>query len=175
MRKLMTLGLLAATAGALASLPANAREFPIGGPVTAEHLEIAASYLVGIEMAPMMQNMVMGDKDVVHLETDVHAKEDNPWGYPTDAWIPYLKISYKLTKDGTPWNSSGTLLPMTAKDGPHYAKNVRMNGPGHYKVELTYASPEANGFYHHIDTETGVPGFWTKPIVETFSFDYPQK
>lgn len=173
MRKMMTLGLFTAIAP-FATLQAHAREFPIGGPVTAEHLEIASSYLVGIDMAPMPKGMVKG-KDVVHLETDVHAKEDNPWGFPTDAWIPYLNIGYKLTKDGTKWSTTGQLLPMTAKDGPHYARNVRMDGPGHYKVVLTYTSPEANGFYHHIDQETGTPGFWKKPITETFDFDYPQK
>ena len=174
MRRMITLGLLATASAALATLPAQAREYPIGGPVTAEHLEIASSYLVGIEMAPMPKGMVMGN-DVVHLETDVHAKEDNPWGFPADAWIPYMKISYVLTKDGTSWSAKGELAAMTAKDGPHYAQNVKMDGPGRYKVVLTYASPEANGFLHHVDAESGTPGFWKKPFSETFDFDYPQK
>jgi uncharacterized protein involved in high-affinity Fe2+ transport len=39
---------------------------------------------------------------------------------------------------------------------------------------LRYGSPETNGFLHHIDKETGVPGFWT-PFDETFTFTYPQK
>ena len=58
--------------GAAMSTLAQAREYPIGGPVQANDMEIASSYLVGIEMAPMPPGMVMS-KDSVHLETDVHA------------------------------------------------------------------------------------------------------
>lgn len=48
-------------------------------------MEIAVSYLVNIETTPMPSSMVMG-KDVIHLETDVHATQDNKWGFPQDAW-----------------------------------------------------------------------------------------
>jgi len=66
------------------------------------------------------------------------------------------------------------LKPMTAKDGPHYADNVKMDGPGTYKVTYALKPPEANGFYRHTDQETGVPAWW-KPFSETFTFAYPQK
>lgn len=153
--------------------PALAREYPIGGPVHAHDMEIASSYLVGVEMAPMPPGMPMGP-DVVHLETDVHATADNVWGFPDGAWIPYLPIDFVLTKKGTDWKASGHMLAMTAKDGPHYAENVKMDGPGQYTVVLTYGSPQTNGFLHHVDQETGTPGFW-KPFTETFNFSYPQK
>jgi periplasmic iron binding protein len=153
------------------AISAQAREYPIGGPVHAHDMEIAASYLVGIEMAPMTADMAMG-ADTVHLETDVHATADNVWGFPDGAWIPYLKIDWTLSKAGSSWHASGHMLAMTAKDGPHYANNVSMNGPGRYTVVLTYTSPEANGFLHHVDKETGVPGWWA-PFSETFTFDYP--
>ena len=39
-----------------------AREYFIGGPVHKNDMEIVANYLVGIEMAPMMPNMVHGPK-----------------------------------------------------------------------------------------------------------------
>jgi uncharacterized protein involved in high-affinity Fe2+ transport len=152
---------------------AVAREYPIGGPVHENDMEIAASYLVGVEMAPMPADMPMGP-DTVHLETDVHATADNVWGFPDGAWIPYLTISYTLTKQGTDWRATGRMLAMTAKDGPHYANNVKMNGPGTYTVALRYGSPEPNGFLHHVDKETGVPGFW-QDFSETFTFTYPQK
>lgn len=163
------------TAAAILALPAAAaaREFPIGGPVHAHDMEIAASYLVGIEMAPMPPGMAMGP-DAIHLETDVHATADNVWGFGDGAWIPYMKITYRLTKDGTSWSADGTMQAMTAKDGPHYANNVKMDGPGRYTVVLHYESPEANGFLHHVDKETGVPSWWA-PFDEKFSFDYPQK
>jgi len=154
---------------------AHAREYPIGGPVQAHDMEIASSYLTGIMVEPMPAGMADNMKaDTIHLETDVHATADNVWGYPDGAWVPYLSIGYVLTKDGTSWKASGTMHFMTAKDGPHYADNVQMDGPGRYTVELTYSSPEQNGFLHHVDKETGTPGFW-KPFTEKFNFAYPQK
>jgi uncharacterized protein involved in high-affinity Fe2+ transport len=160
-------------AGSVMLAPAaQAREYPIGGPVQAHNLEIAANYLVGIEMAPMVPNMPMG-AGVIHLETDVHAAADNPWGFPTDAWMPDLTIGYTLEKVGTPWHVTGRMRAMTAKDGPHYANNVKMDGAGTYKVTLRYASPETNGFLRHVDKETGVPGWW-QPFTEQFTFKYPQ-
>lgn len=63
---------------------------------------------------------------------------------------------------------------MTAKDGPHYADNVKMNGFGTYKVTYTFTPPEAKGFFRHTDAETGVPAWWV-PLSETCTFSYPQK
>ncbi|MEW9296855.1 iron transporter [Acetobacter oryzifermentans] len=155
------------------ALPAAAREYPVGGPVHAHDMEIAANYLLDIDMMPMTSDMAMG-KDTIHLETDVHATADNQWGFPDGAWVPYLKVDYTLTKKGSGWKNQGTLHPMTAKDGPHYANNVKMDGPGSYTVVFNYSSPEANGFIHHTDKETGTPGFW-QPFTESFTFEYPQK
>ncbi|WP_342628079.1 iron transporter [Nguyenibacter vanlangensis] len=159
--------------GVLRAAPALAREYPIGGPVYAHDMEIAANYLVGVEVAPMMAGMPTGPGSI-HLETDIHATADNVWGFPDGAWVPYLTITYRLTRAGSPWTATGTLHAMTAKDGPHYADNVRMDGPGTYTVEFRYGAPEANGFMHHVDKETGTPGFWA-PFGESFTFAYPQK
>jgi uncharacterized protein involved in high-affinity Fe2+ transport len=155
------------------ALPVQAREYPIGGPVQAHDMEISANYLVGIEMAPMPADMAMGP-DVIHLETDVHATADDPHGFADGAWIPYLTIDYTITKQGSDWRAAGRLLPMTAKDGPHYANNVRMPGPGTYTVTLRYAPPETNGFLRHTDAATGVPEWWS-PFTERFTFRYPQE
>jgi uncharacterized protein involved in high-affinity Fe2+ transport len=152
---------------------AFAREFFVGGPVHKNDMEIVANYLVGIEMAPKMEDMPQGP-DVIHLEADVHATADNVYGYPDGAWIAYLTINYTLTKQGSDWKTSGSLKPMTAKDGPHYADNVKMGGPGTYTVTYSFTPPEANGFYRHIDKETGVPAWWN-PFSESFTFTYPQK
>lgn len=166
-------GAVAAMAALTLCSTSWAREYPIGGPVHAHDMEVAISYLVGVEMAPMPADMSMG-ADTVHLETDVHATADNVYGFGDGAWIPYLTITYTLEKVGTDWRAAGKMLAMTAKDGPHYANNVKMNGPGRYKVTMTYASPETNGFLHHVDKETGVPGWW-QPFTEQFTFAYPQK
>lgn len=163
-----------ATATLLAvSSTAQAREYPVGGPVHAHDMEIVVNYLLGVEMAPMPPGMAMG-ADTVHLETDVHATADNLWGFADGAWVPYLTIEYRLSKLGSNWTTSGRMLAMTAKDGPHYANNVRMDGPGRYQVVLRYSNPEINGFLHHVDKETGVPGWWA-PFTEMFTFSYPQK
>src|SRR5580693_8309076 len=89
--------LLAATV-----LPALAvQEFYVGEPIVKEGMQIVPNYLTGVEMSPMPPGMSMG-KDAVHLEADVHATNAETHGFSEDAWIPYLSISYLLTKDGTP-------------------------------------------------------------------------
>ena len=153
--------------------PASAREYFVGGPVHIQDMEIVANYLVGVQMAPMSRGMVQGP-DVIHLEADVHATADNKYGYPDGAWVAYLTINYLVEKVGTPWRATGVLKPMTAKDGPHYADNIKMAGPGRYKVTYRFTSPESNGFYHHIDKETGVPGWWG-PFNTAFVFTYPKR
>jgi uncharacterized protein involved in high-affinity Fe2+ transport len=151
----------------------DAREYFVGGPVHKNDMEIVANYLVGVEMAPMSAGVAHGP-DVIHLEADVHATADNVFGYPDGAWIAYMTIAYTLEKQGSDWKASGMLKPMTAKDGPHYADNVKMSGPGTYKLTYRFTAPEANGFYRHTDRETGVPAWW-EPFSETFTFTYPQK
>jgi uncharacterized protein involved in high-affinity Fe2+ transport len=164
---------ISTVAAALAAGPAAAREYFVGGPVHKNDMELVANYLVGVEMAPMTAGMAMG-ADVIHLEADVHATADNANGYPDGAWIAYLTIKYAIEKQGAAWKSSGILKPMIAKDGPHYADNIKMDGPGTYKVVYSFEPPEVNGFYRHTDKETGVPVWW-KPFTETFTFTYPQK
>ena len=168
--------LAAAAVLATAAPAARAREYFVGGPVHQHDMEIVANYLVGVEMAPMTPGMAMGE-DVIHLEADVHATADNTYGYPDGAWVGYLTIGYTVektdAKTGAAWKASGTLRPMEAKDGPHYADNVKMDGPGTYTVTYAFQSPEANGFLRHTDMETGVPAWWA-PFSQTFTFTYPQ-
>ena len=163
--------LIAATL--LVPAAAHAREYFVGGPVHAHDMEIVANYLVGVKMAPMLPGMVSGP-DVIHLEADVHATADNVYGYSDGEWVGYLTIGYVIEKTGTTWKDSGTLRPMVARDGAHYADNVKMDGPGTYKVVYHFVSPESNGFFRHVDKETGVPAWWA-PFDETFTFQYPQK
>ena len=108
------------------------------------------------------------------MEADVHATADNVYGYPDGAWIGYLTIGYTIQKQGTTWKASGTLHPMEAKDGPHYADNVKMDGPGTYDVVYKFTPPDANGFLRHTDKETGVPAWWPQ-FSQNFTFAYPQK
>lgn len=173
MKNKTALILLGAAAIAFSSPAAMAREYFIGGPVLKNDMQIVANYLVGVEMAPMMPNMQHGP-DVIHVEADVHATADNSWGYPDGAWIGYITVGYTITKDGSNWKTTGTLKPMNAKDGPHYADNVKMDGPGKYHLTYTFSNPQQNGYYRHTDKETGIKDWW-KPFDEKFDFDYPQK
>ncbi len=164
---LATAGLIAIASGG------SAKEYFVGGPVQQHDMEIVANYLVGIEMAPITADMAHG-ADVIHLEADVHATADNVYGYPDGSWVPYLTIGYTIEKAGSDWRSTGTLRPMIAKDGPHYAENVKMCGPGEYKLTYRFESPEKQGFLRHVDQETGVPEWW-KPFSQEFTFKYPQQ
>jgi uncharacterized protein involved in high-affinity Fe2+ transport len=166
---------------ALGAMPASAREYFVGGPVKEHDMEIVANYLKGVEMAAMpgsmsgsMDGMMEHGNDTIHLEADIHATADSPYGYSDGAWIPYLTIDYDLKKLDSDWSATGKLVPMTAKDGPHYANNLNMNGPGQYRVTYRISPPAEGVFGRHIDKETGVPDWW-KPVTVTFTFKYPQK
>jgi uncharacterized protein involved in high-affinity Fe2+ transport len=176
MRKTVTLAAGALIAAQMAAPHADAREYFIGGPVQKADMEIVANYLKGIEMAPMpgvMTDMKEMGGDSIHLEADIHATADNPFGYGDGAWIPYLTVNYDLSRTGAAWHSAGKLVPMTATDGPHYATNVMMDGAGEYTLTYVIDPPDPSVFGRHIDKATGVPDWW-KPITVTFKFKYPQ-
>ena len=161
--------------GAIVLMPAlaGAAEFYIGEPVEKDGMQIVPNYLVGVEMDRMPRGAEMA-ADSVHLEADVHATKAEKHGFQEDAWIPYLTIRYTLVKSGSHFKKTGVLAPMTAGDGPHYANNVSMGGPGTYELTYTILPPSSNGFYRHIDKVTGVPDWWT-PITAHWTFTYPSK
>lgn len=169
---LATAGLLALGAAASANNPARAAEFYIGEPVVQQNLQIVPNYLVGIEMSNMPA--MKPGPDVIHLECDVHATKDEKHGFPEDAWIPYLTIHYTLAKDGSSFKATGVLLPMTAGDGPHYANNLKIAGPGTYHLTYVIDMPPKNVFLHHVDKATGVPDFGA-PVTASWTFSYPSK
>jgi periplasmic iron binding protein len=171
----LRLGAAAGLAACLLMPPslALAAEFYIGEPVVQNDLQVVPNYLVGIEMDHMPPGMEMG-ADTIHLEADVHATKTEKHGFAEDSWIPYLTIRYTLTKDGSKFKKTGALAPMTAGDGPHYANNVKMDGPGTYQLTYAISPPSANGFIRHVDKATGVPDWW-KPMTLHWTFTYPSK
>ncbi|HWY61876.1 MAG TPA: iron transporter [Rhizomicrobium sp.] len=171
----MRLLLLTLLMSAFLVAPAGAvREFYVGEPVVREGMQIVPNYLTGVEMDKMPSGMGMG-KDRIHLEADVHATSAESHGFAEDAWIPYLDIHYALTKDGQPtFKKSGILFAMTAKDGPHYANDVDMAGPGIYHLIYIISPPPSHGFIRHTDKASGVPDWW-KPINLDWTFTYPSK
>ncbi len=165
--------LAAAFAAALVASTAVAKEYPIGKPQERAAMEIGAVYLQPIEMDPPGMMRPAADSDV-HLEADIKAMKDNPNGFAEGDWIPYLAVSYVLTKLDDNKAAKGDFMPMVAKDGPHYGDNVKLMGPGKYRLSLTIAPPSANPHAHfgrHIDKETGV-GPWFKTFTVDYDFVY---
>ena len=163
-----------AVAAALAAMSASAAEYPIGKHQIQGGMEIGAVYLQPITMDPEGMMRKASDSDV-HLEADIHAVKNNPSGFAEGDWMPYLQVTYKLTKQGdAKWKSEGDLMGMVASDGPHYGDNVKLMGPGKYKLRLSVEPPGASAHAHfgrHTDKETGV-GPWFKPFAVEYEFTY---
>ncbi|MCA3865782.1 MAG: iron transporter, partial [Burkholderia sp.] len=86
-----------AVAAALAAMSASAAEYPIGKQQIQGGMEIGAVYLQPITMDPEGMMRKASDSDV-HLEADIHAVKNNPTGFAEGDWMPYLQVTYKLTK-----------------------------------------------------------------------------
>jgi uncharacterized protein involved in high-affinity Fe2+ transport len=150
---------------------AAAKEYPIGKPQEREGMEIGAVYLQPIEMEPAGMMTPAAESDV-HLESDIKAKKDNKNGFAEGDWIPYLSVTYELSKSGSTDVKKGDFMPMVANDGPHYGDNVKMMGPGKYTLKLTISPPGMHThFGRHVDKETGV-GPWFKPFTVDYEFTY---
>jgi uncharacterized protein involved in high-affinity Fe2+ transport len=164
---------LLATALAALSLSAAAVEYPIGAPQQRYGMEIAAVYLQPVDMEPdgMMKKAAESD---IHIEADIRALGNNPNGFEEGAWIPYLTVKYEIEKIGSDWKQSGDFMPMVANDGAHYGDNIKLNGPGKYKVKYTILPPTANPMAHfgrHTDRLTGVrPWFKAFEVENEFTF-----
>ncbi len=162
---------VAAIAAAFAATPALALETPIGKPQRQSGMEIAAVYLQPVAMEPTGMMRAVAESDI-HLEADIHAQSDNANGFADGAWIPYLGIKYEISKFGSAQKIIGEMMPMVASDGPHYGDNVKLMGPGKYKLRLSVEPPSARGhFGRHTDKETGV-GPWFKPFAVEYDFTY---
>lgn len=148
---------------------ASAAEYPIGKPQIQSGMEVSAVYLQPIKMEPdgMMRKAEESD---VHLEADIRAVAKNPNGFAEGDWMPYLNIKFELSKAGSTKVIKGDMMPMVASDGPHYGDNVKLDGPGKYKLKLTIAPPSGH-FGRHVDKETGV-GPWFKPFELTYDFTF---
>lgn len=162
-------------AALLASTPAAALEFPIGTPYQRNGMEVAAVYLQAVDMEPDGHMRKAAEADI-HLEADIHAMAGNVNGYPEGAWVPFLHLTYELVKiSGSASDApiKGHMMPMVASDGPHYGDNVKLQGPGKYKVKFTIYPPSASEnpvgahFGRHTDRATGV-----RPWFKTFETEW---
>ncbi|ETH88141.1 Fe2+ transport protein [Bordetella pertussis STO1-CHOC-0018] len=142
MKKALLLALALSLPGA-----AFAAEYPIGKPAEKGGMEIGAVYLQPIEMDPPGMMRAAKDSDV-HLEADIHATAGNATGFPEGEWVPYLVVKYEVQKVGSDKVQKGTFMPMVANDGPHYGDNVKLDGPGKYKLKYTIMPPTADKMNH---------------------------
>jgi len=174
MRFVPAFGLTASFVAAFfAASSACAVEYPIGAPVQRYGMEITAVYLQPVTMEPegIMKSAAESD---IHLEADIKALANNPNGFAEGAWIPYLKVQFELKKEGTTDAVSGDMMPMVANDGAHYGDNIKLKGPGKYKVKYRIAPPSADSHSHfgrHTDRLTGVRP-WFKPFEVEYEFTF---
>jgi periplasmic iron binding protein len=152
--------------------PEGFREYPIGDQVEANQMRIAAVWL-----PPIMMDGAGGamDSDLIHLEADIHATEGNPNGFAKDEFVPYLKIGYTITPEGSdkPLHK-GELMPMVAVDGLHYGASVAMPKAGAYRLvyRIEPEPPSSGGLGRHSDPVSGVAPWW-KPFEASFEWEYP--
>jgi uncharacterized protein involved in high-affinity Fe2+ transport len=156
----------------LALAPAGAQAAVIGGPLVRDGLEIIPSTQADTSWD---RNPVPLTPNSVFLVADVHATRDDTHGFGERAFIPYLSISYALTKDDAPtYKKAGLLYPVAGKTGPHYAASAEMAGPGTYHLTYIVSPPSAHGMMRRTDKTGGVPDWW-KPITASWTFLYPSK
>ena len=138
-------------------------EYPIFEDEKVEFLNVSAVYFQPVPMAPGQEKV---DKEnEIHLEADISALE-NKLGYGAGDWVPYLTIDYLISDKNGKEVASGTFMPMSASDGPHYGANIKMGDSGSYKLKFTIHSPAEKGYLIHSDKETG-PG----EVLETYFKD----
>jgi len=151
-----------------------AAEVAIGPPRERHGIRIEAVYTEPVSMDEYWGAKPPERADI-HLEADVHAIKGNRYGFRADEWIPYLSITYALELLGADNKKvSGQLWQMVAKDGPHYGVNIKMLGPGRYRLTYRIGSPAEWGLARHTDAKTGVAPWW-EPFEVEWTFDYPAK
>lgn len=152
----------------LVLLPAAAQAATIGAPLARDGVEIVPGLETGVQFDRPPTSLT---PDSIFLTADVHAARDNAHGFI--GFIPYLSISFTLTKDGEPtFKKSGLLYPTASKSGPRYMGAAQMGGPGTYHLAYIVSPPSAHGMYRQTGKENGVPVWW-KPITASWNFTYP--
>ncbi|GHV52626.1 amino acid ABC transporter substrate-binding protein [Deltaproteobacteria bacterium] len=147
-------------------------EFPLGDEQEVGPLHVAGVYFQPVDMEPAGLGGLAASQADMHLEADISAREGNNLGYGTGDFVPNLTVKYRAQKKGGKV-IEGNFMPMNASDGPHYGSNVKLDGPGSYKITFIIESPEKQGYLLHVDKETGVSGhFWKQPLEVSWDFDF---
>jgi uncharacterized protein involved in high-affinity Fe2+ transport len=148
------------------------QEFPLGDEKIVGPLQIAGVYFQPVDMEPHSIGGLPASQADMHLEADIKAAKGNNLGYGVGDFVPYLTVKYRAEKKGGK-TIEGNFMPMSASDGPHYGSNVKLDGPGDYKISFIIENPEKQSYLLHTDKETGVKGrFWKEPIVVSWDFKW---
>jgi len=155
---------------------AGFEEFPLGDEQILGPLQVAGVYFQPVDMEPAGLGGLPASQSDMHMEADISAIEGNNLGYGAGDFVPYLTVKYRIEKKGGK-TIEGSFMPMSASDGPHYGNNVKLDGPGDYKISFIIENPEKQSYLLHVDKETGVSGrFWKEPLVATWDFKFvPRK
>ncbi len=152
-------------------------EFPLGDERIVGPLHVAGVYFQPVDMEPAGLGGLPASQADMHLEADISAVEGNQLGYGAGDFVPYLTVKYRIEKKGGGKAIEGSFMPMSASDGPHYGNNVKLDGPGEYKITFIIDNPEKQSYLLHVDKETGVTGrFWKEPLQVSWEFKWvPRK
>ena len=152
----------------LVLLPSAAEAASLGAPLVQSGIEIAPGIETGVQFDRPPTSLA---QDSVFLTADVRAAKDNAHGFT--GFVPYLSISFTLTKDGEQtYKKAGLLYPTASKSGPRYIGAAVMDGPGTYHLTYLVSPPSAHGMYRLTGKDNGVPDWW-KPITARWDFTYP--
>ena len=144
-----------ATEEAAADTGAGFEEIPIW-----EDEELGFMNVNGVYFQPVPMSDGNSYEDYnMHFEADISAL-DNNLGYGLGDWIPYLTVDYDIIGSNGESAASGTFMPMSASDGPHYGANIKLPDADTYSVKITVHSPAENNYLLHLDGETGPGGTW---------------
>lgn len=150
------------------SCSAYAGDHPISEPkIFQGKLETALVWIPPVTMAPKTTSN--GKKPDIHNEVDQHAIKGNDMGFAAGEWIPNSQIACTISKENSDWVIVFPMMWMVADDGPHYGRNVALDGPGKYHEQCRIYPPDNTGFFRHTDKESGV-GPWFKPYTIKGSF-----
>ncbi|HEY4076745.1 MAG TPA: iron transporter [Rhizomicrobium sp.] len=144
----------------------------IGSPLVRDGLEMVLSTQTGVALDRTPSTMSRGVSPAF-LQLDVHATREEAHGFAEGVFMPYLSISYVLTKDDAPtFKRAGLLYPVASGSGPHYAAGAEMAEPGTYHVTFIISPPSSRGLMRRTDKSGGVPDWW-KPITANWTFQFP--
>ncbi|AIA03130.1 iron transporter [Streptomyces noursei] len=145
-------------------------EYPIDKPHTINGMELSAAYRKPTESDPSGLGLRPREADM-RLLFDCRALMGNKNGFAVGDFIPYLTVSYELSRHGTEGAQKGHLDPLVDSNSLHYSTNVKTQGTGHYLLRVTVAPPPEASLLRDTSKEAGV-GSWFKPFNVSFNFKF---